>query len=352
MAVFECDCGARYRFADEHVGKRSKCQNCGISVVLEDTSGPIPIAAGDEVPSGPAAMTQGKIVAPPGSPAAAGVLSIEHGAVHGTIVPFSSYGADVLWTFLFPSSPSSLIIFLVIWGAICVIEWAVSFVCMFVVVWLLFMMWYMAFLMAIVESAAAGDRDLPTVNIDTEILDEIVQPLGRWIASWVFVMAPAATFLVVSFVQDVITIDDVIGVLASGVSGFFQTGGTPLLPFTVLVAVGLFFWPMVLMCVALGGIDSLVRFDLMVVSILRTLPAYGLMLLLMAAAIVLDYYVRSGLSQLVGSAAGGVWTAGAMAGALPLIVGAGFGLYLNIVLMRLIGLYYHHHKKRLAWWWG
>jgi len=352
MAVFECDCGARYRFADEYVGTHAKCQKCGRAVVLEDTSGPIPIAAGDEAARGAVAMEQGKIVAPPGSPAAAGCLAIEHGAVHGAVVPVARYGSDVLWTFLFLSSPSSLIMFLVIWGAMCLIEWAASLLFAFIILWFFFILWYVAFLMAIVESAAAGERDLPTVNVGTEIVDDLVQPLGRWVASWVFVMAPAATFLVVSIVQDRITFDDVLRLLSSGAAGWFQTGGSALLPFGVLVAAGLFFWPMVLMCVALGGTDTLTRFDLMVISIARSLPAYVLMLLLMAGAIALTQYVRTGLTQLAGSAPGGALATGAMTGVLPLVVGAGFALYLHIVLMRLIGLYYHHHKKRLAWWWG
>jgi len=352
MAVFECDCGARYRFADEHVGQRAKCQECGMVVVLEDTSGPIPIAAGDEAPGGAVAIEQGNIVAPPGSPAAAGSLTVAHGAVHGDLVPVVSYGSDVLWTFLFLSSPSNLMMFLVIWSVMCALQWAAGLVFVLLLPQILFILWYVAFCMAIVESTAAGGRDLPMVNVGTDIVDELIHPLGRWIASWVFVLAPAATFVIVSVFQDRITTDDVLALLSGGVLGLFQTGGTPMLPFSVLLAAGLFFWPMVLMCVALGGIETLVRFDLMFISIIRSFPAYVLMLLLMLGAMVLTYFVHHGFSQFIGSATSGASGVRAMGRILPLMVGAGFELYLNIVLMRLIGLYYHHHKKKLAWWWG
>lgn len=350
MAVFECDCGARYRFADEHVGKQARCRKCGKAVVLYDSSGPIAIAS--EESAGPEAVEQGKIVAPAGSPAAAGSLTVEHGAIHGDLVPVVSYASDVLWTFLFLSSPSNLTMFLVIWGVMCTLQWAAGLVFILLLPQILFLLWYVAFRMAIVESAAAGGRDLPSVSFGTDIVDELVRPLGRWIASWVFVMAPAATFLIVSVFQDRITTNDVLALLSGGIVGLFQTGGTPMLPFSVLLAAGLFFWPMVLMCVALGGIDTLVRFDLMFISIMRSIPAYVLMLLLMLGAMVLDYFVHHGFSQFIGLAAGGASGGRAMGRMLPLMVGAGFELYLNIVLMRLIGLYYHHHKEKLAWWWG
>jgi hypothetical protein len=34
------------------------------------------------------------------------------------------------------------------------------------------------------------------------------------------------------------------------------------------------------------------------------------------------------------------------------IVLNGIGLYLDIVLVRLVGLYYHHFKSRFAWSWA
>ncbi len=122
--------------------------------------------------------------------------------------------------------------------------------------------------------------------------------------------------------------------------------------FAGLVCLGVALWPMVVLCVALGGFESLYRVDLIALTIIRTLPAYVLTLALMFGAIVLLRVLGTGTA--VNAVSRDSATSGGAIGSSVLvhILTVGLSVYLDIVLMRLIGLYYHHFKGRFAYDWG
>jgi prepilin signal peptidase PulO-like enzyme (type II secretory pathway) len=102
----------------------------------------------------------------------------------------------------------------------------------------------------------------------------------------------------------------------------------------VLLLIPMLLWPMMLLVVALGGIRSLIRFDLMMLTIAKTFPAYALVVVFAYVGVVGPAL----LPEDVGLAA---WAA-----LLAVEV------YAGIFTMRVIGLYYHHFKNRFAWSWG
>jgi len=100
--------------------------------------------------------------------------------------------------------------------------------------------------------------------------------------------------------------------------------------------------------VALGGFATLYRLDLIVLTIIKTLPIYLFTVALMFGAVFIEekllVAVSGGPQRPMSGTAGGI---------LALhVLSRGLDIYLNIVLMRLIGLYYHHFKDRFAWSWG
>jgi hypothetical protein len=110
------------------------------------------------------------------------------------------------------------------------------------------------------------------------------------------------------------------------------------------------FWPMMVLVVALGGMRSLIRFDLIAITIVKTLPIYVVVVLLVYAGVV-------GPGLLVGAVRGSGAEDGSGIGASGASLGAEAAFYVvmvytNIVTMRVIGLYYHHFKHRFAWSWG
>jgi hypothetical protein len=284
----------------------------------------------------PLSPAQGEIFAPTGSPAS--IPSVGRGAEQLTgdsLKP--GFPSDVLWTFLFPSSPGNLITFLVIWIVMLIIPIVPFGLRLFsLIVWILINGWYAAFLFAALESAAAGEHELPSATFSRDLLDDLVYPLFQWIGSWVVVYIPACAYLLLACLGGNVDLFDALRMAFGGIERVFQQGGGQPLFFSILVCVGAFFWPMIILCIALGGFETVYRLDLIVSTIIRTFPVYFLTLLLLFGTAFLERMITAS-------------TAGASIGFAIFI---GVTVYFDIVLMRLIGLYYHHFKDRFAWSWG
>jgi len=340
MPRHTCDCGAHFRFPESAIGKRSKCKQCGaVFTLFDDEADVIPISedigackdASTEQSQRPLAPRQGEVFAPAGSPAGVHSAGPRAGQIaDGTLKP--GFSSDVLWTFLFPSSPGNLITFLVIW----VVMLITPFVPFGLVVWILVSCWYAAFLFAVLQSAAAGEQELPSVTYSRDLLDDLIYPLFQWIGSWVVVYIPACVYLLLASLGGNVDPFDALQMAFGGIERVFQQGGGQPPVFSILVCVGAFFWPMIILCIALGGFETVYRLDLIVSTIIRTFPVYILTLLLMFGA---EFLQRT----LTASAAGV---------SMPFVISVGVTVYFDIVLMRLIGLYYHHYKDRFAWSWG
>ncbi len=357
MPTQYCECGAKYRFPDSAVGKRAKCKKCGTILVLraELDDGTLAIApeepspaptAHSQVDSISAAPQQGKIFkspAPADTPPPRGTVESAP-AADGK----RGYWSDVLWTFLFPANPSSLITFLVIWGFMTV---APLVACVpligFFLVWVV-AGWFAAFQFEVLGSAAAGEDDIPQPSVESGMVPELLAALLKWGGSWILVMLPALGYLLWLSSQGRVSGMDAFGILSNGVPGMLQ-GPDELTVFKALVCAGVFFWPIVVLCVAVDSFDVVYRVDLLTLTIIRTFPIYLVTLLLMFAAVAAESAIGDAVvaAAMTGQGGGGIVGSGLVLH----VVGTGLHVYMSIVVMRLIGLYYVYGKKRFAWSW-
>jgi len=376
MPKYTCNCGARYRFPDEAAGKRSRCKKCGLVFTLPAADdGIIPFAEEDpfmaEAVDAAAVVKQGALQLTPESPGAAHG-SMEGAGVSAVAPPARGFASNVLWTFLFPTEVGDLFTFLGIWllmGVTSVMTLVAGFGLLGIIafcVYLLLVGWYCAYRFSVIESAAAGDDNLPNMEFDSGWIGDAVGALFRWIGSWLFVLLPALAYRLYYYKTlppapamgagggPSLWFED-LKLVTQGIPGILsmQTDGFDL--FKALVVAGLFIWPFVILCVGIGGLESLYRFDLMMATVVRTIGPYAATVALIVGASALGYVLEQmAAGRLFGGAMAGGGGIGAIiqAGVVFQVVTLGLTIYLDIVLMRLIGLYYHHFKAKFAWDWG
>lgn len=355
MAKYICTCGARYRFPDSAIGKHGKCQKCGAVFTLkEHTEDTIPIADEPDLlvdshlenPTIPQKVSpkQGKVFTSPASPVH---NESDSPALDVPRTAGKSFTSDVIWTFLFPSSPGNLVVFLVIWAAM-VLGSLIPVVGFFISIVLTG--WFAAFRFAVLKSAAAGEDHLPDLNMSSDILEDFLVPFFQWIGSWVLIMLPAFAYLIFAIQRGWVPSNTFFEVLFGGVGGVLQSSkGVDVI--YVLLFAGIFCWPMVALCIAMGGFSTLYRIDLIMITISKTFMAYTLIVTLMIAA-VLAQKLFTGIMVLYVSSSDGSSISGFAGKHIFLkMLFTGTTVYLEIVIMRLIGLYYHHNKHKFAWSW-
>lgn len=319
-------------------------------VEVDETLAVAPPVETDE-PRTPTAI-QGQVLALPGAPSHLAndetfTASVPREVLH------RRYSSDAFWTFLFPTSLGNMLMFLAIWVVFCFAQMAAAplrFI--YFIFWFILFGWFAAYRFDILESAAAGDEDLPSPMATRDLAADLVAPLLGWIGSWVVVMVPAALY--VAFLMDRGTLDAfAVGqLLIGGLRGVLEGSTADLPALTVLIVLGLVAWPMVVLCIAVGGFSTLYRPDLILVTILRTMPGYVTVILLVTVTLALEAVVYSG------GVPGAVprWrTPGAPPPAAfswkVFLFSTGLHVYMDIVRMRLIGLYYYHNKRNFAWSW-
>ncbi|MCO6436194.1 MAG: hypothetical protein J5J06_03810 [Phycisphaerae bacterium] len=358
MPSVRCSCGAKFRFAEEHRGRRSKCKKCGAIFVLEEEeTGPIPIADEPDQPyrdpqyDGPsldALNLDGPRIEQPS--AAAFPREEPSPPLVPPPTPAKGYINNLTWTLLFFTSPTNLITMLVVWFMLGVVLPLVSFGGILGLIAFIFIMGlFAAFEFEVVKSAAAGEDGLPTLAFEGDFVGEVFAPIFKWLASWVAIMLPAIGFVLLKLYLGEPVDEDATGKLFF--SGLEQLPSTfKAEPITAsLILLGVFFWPIVVLAVAVEGIRVLWRVDLMVITILRSPGPY----LVTVIIVVVSFIAAPALAQ-------GIESAAVATGATP-----GFGqrlfsgaviqlvdLYLTLVALQVIGLYFRHYKHRFAFDWG
>ena len=379
MPKQRCVCGQKYRFPETSIGKRAKCKKCGavFTIVAEEPpadEGIIPIAKDDVFTQEAAAVAARPRVVESDADGWQTPEQIEgrlpdSGPSLGRAIPSSTdpvaargYLDSLAWTLLFPSSVGNLLTFLMVWFVLSLREFAATFspFGMMMVLWfiglLIVLGWYYAFLFSIVEGAAAGDDDLPSMTLDQGMLDGVFVPLFKFIGTKAVVMLPAFAYLFVAMSMGILTEQQVIDAFFAfvGNGSVWETLSGPAGPVVILFGIGIFLWPMVALCVALGGFGTLARMDLIVKTIVRTFPMYVVTVALVVATVIGREVTHSAMvnwsmaKAATGGGAGPSW--GSFAVLTVLIQGV--TIYVDIVAMRVIGLYYHHFKSRFAWNWG
>ncbi len=364
MPVIRCGCGARYRVPDSARGKRVRCKKCGqaftvptakpaapdaldnLSALADgaaiETGRPATPRASGSPPDYAAALgggTSADAIQPPPSPE--GYVS----AAERAKLYFASIGRNCLFNLKF----GNLATFLVVWVIMC-IQPFLAFGCLLGVIGMIIIQfWFMAFCMNAVLDGAAGENDLTQPNITGGWLDEVVVPGFKFLLTLVIVRLPAVIYLFITALPGGIALDELAEVSKSVFMDPFEALGEESSAGEITVLAGLylggaFFWPMVMLIVAVGGIGGLVRIDLILKTIVKSFPAYLCTVVLVYISLLLPLvYLAAGVAA-VGSSLSGLLLLGFLL--------IGVETYATILAMRVIGLYYHHFKHRFAWSWG
>ena len=352
MPTNRCKCGAKYRYPESSIGKRAKCKKCGTIFTLksEDDEAPIPIAADSDMRSEIAAAAAQAKSAPATPPVSAAYLpsADSEGRLGRTVIEEApaptSYLRSLASTVMFLRSGHNAAMFVVVWGLL-----AFSYTllraagCFGLPGQLIILGWYSAFRFDVIAEASAGEKDLPALAGTEGVYDGIIVPLVKWLASWVIVLLPAYVCLLFMLGTGTVTAGELSDLILGGVSGSLQGATAEMVPFVVLLCAGVFIWPMIVLCVTLGGFATLSRLDMLILTIIKTFPVYILTVALVFGTDLLNGLLAALMTGRVGEGLGGYFLLG--------ILVAGIGVYFEIVAMRVIGLYYHHFKQRFAWSW-
>ncbi len=338
MPTYTCSCGAKYRFADASAGKRSRCKHCGAIFTLptsaDDLDRAIPLSgehdAADE-DHGAIAVSQEP------SHASEIVFDPQRNRAHMLVVQddFSNertYLGDIARAFIFFGKPADLVTFAFILLVMFFAQAMRMGGCYGLVIVFIVTCWYCAYRFEIIADAASGETNLADLSNSMDVRSEFIPPLLNWITSWLVAMAPAILYVAFRIWQGTFS-------LAPG-----STTGEGLValvrmaergrdfPLFLLLLAGAFVWPLIVLCVALGGFACVFAVEPFARTLFQTLPGYALTVLIVFSSDV----VRTLLPN-IGSAAEWFDT--------PIRV------YFDIVSMRAIGLYYYHFKRDFAYAW-
>lgn len=328
-------CGMNYKAPDKAAGKKIRCKECGEIIKVpqpepeeeEDFSSLLADAV--EIESKSKAVRR---------PVRKPMVKAEkyEGDEDGPVTrkKEDSYTDDLMGTFLFFTDPGNLFTFVMITGLLFAKDIILPFAAMLGAIGRLIILgWYSNYRFSVIYEAATGRKELPELAPE----EGYFIPMLQWIATWLMVHFPAILFLAfaVNFEALVLIKFLLFGVDINELKELLSPNQLGILVF--LYSAGLFFWPILALCVAVGGFETVFRVDLMILTIFKSLVPYLFTTLAIFFTAVLYYFTVLAAPML--GIAGVICM-------LPIL------LYSEIVALRMIGLYYHHFKKRFAWHWG
>ncbi|WP_339687876.1 hypothetical protein [Gimesia maris] len=330
-------CGKNYKVQDEAAGKKLRCKECGETIKIPELEAEF--GDGDDfskllddaVEEEAKARTIRRPVRKP-MVKAEKYDGDEDGPV--TAKKENNYTQDLVQTFLFLLDPGNLFTFVLI----CMLLFAKDIILPFAAILgligqLIILGWYSNYRFSVIYESATGRKELPELSPE----EGFFFPMLQWIATWFMVHFPAMLFLAyaVNFEGFLLLKIFMIGVDHEALTDLLTGGQIAIL--ISLYSAGLFFWPILALCVAVGGFETVLRIDLMLLTILKSFAAYFFTAGAMFVSTVV-YFFTAYIS--------------AQHGIVVVIFMIPVLLYLEIVALRMIGLYYHHFKKQFAWHWG
>jgi hypothetical protein len=186
--------------------------------------------------------------------------------------------------------------------------------------------WLCSYLFNVVESAAAGEEDLPDLSFSDGIWEDGIVPFFKFVAMSILVHVPLIAYVAT------------LGLSAATVT---QTDDPVLLG---LIWSRALLFPMAMLITAVGGVGSFLRPDLIFKTILRSFLPYLATCAVTALALGTISVVTDAALSSTTIFGGSLWATMAVLLVLTIVCW--------IIAMRCIGLYYHHFKARFAWDWG
>lgn len=323
MLVTKCTCGAEYNVPESLAGRRVKCRKCGEPIAVPPPPDGSVIAATGVFVELPNAVDESQRP----SWVSSLIDEIENPDENdGPSTPeWSAVGSRTYWTdcgdgLLFIADMSNLFNFLMI-AAAAAFEPLLVYAGPFGLPGIIVVRgWICAFLFNVVVEAAAGEPDLPNLALVEGMVEDVLRPLLGFVATCLVVLAPALAYSHFAARPLLALIDS----------------HDPI--FVLLLCIGAFYWPLVLMVVAIGSVTDLVRVDRLIVTVFRTFVPYAGLVLLIAGAVgpllFSTAYLR-GASHPI-----------ALAMVMEVLL-----LYVGVVACRAVGLFYFHFRDRFAWSW-
>ena len=345
--VAHCSCGAKYRLPDSAAGRRARCKRCGGAFDVPALEGGdeevIPFTNLDALAEGqalerakpPPATSGGAAVPGAGALAAqsGGRLRDERGAGSERAGRSRSRRPRTFWTalprlLLFPAKTREVAVFVGVSLALAVEYFGVDMLLAtgrlrMALLALLVMLTvegaFAAFSLGIIQQEAAGEEDLPEFPLTSPT------DLSEW---WGAFIVPLWTYALICLAAAGPALSYLWAAPDAGLDAIFFA----------LLALGLFLWPMIALLVTLRGFGALGQIALAVVAIVRTLPAYVCVVLLVYGSAALWIF---SIAALESDDAGSLLAVNAAAATLR--------VYTQVLAMRAIGRYYKYHESGFAW---
>lgn len=210
--------------------------------------------------------------------------------------------------------------------------WALGIVSKIGIAWpvaIILMGYLCACLMRILNSTANGEGELPGWPDFSDFYMDIIHPYGLFLSVTFFSSLPAVGYVIVAFVRHPGGTMEALMAMESIVTGI---AASPV--FWGLVVLGLLYWPMGLIAVAVYDSAEGLNPARIFPAIAKTHVAYLLACIVVGVIVALRSLSETlfGLIPFVGS-----------------FVGAFLSFYLVVVEMRILGLLYYAYEDRLAW---
>lgn len=354
MIKARCSCGAKYQVPESAAGRSARCKKCGGTFRIERSEAP---AAADDL----LALAGGYAIESPrvepdaaeATPVEAEVRYVSDPAGAPRMERFGAWrdaaalARAIGGNFRVMFRGGSLATLLIVWIILNLRIFAAWAPCgIGLVATLIISGWYMAYLFNVVTSGADNEDELPSMSLEGGWVDDIIVPLGKYLLAYVLALLP---FLgVVAYLVALEASGDLDHV-GSAMGALFGAGASQAATITALGVLagaallgGLAFFPMLLLVAAVGGAGPMFRIDLMLRTILGTLPGYALVLLVHLVLVGANW----GVSLLLADVRDFQTKLFAQAG-VNLVL-----LLLNVFAARTIGLHYFCCKRGYAWTWG
>jgi len=261
----------------------------------------------------------------PGRPQFASGSSLSDEARSAVVEPTRSYWTELAGSFFFFLDGGSLVTFTVIvlanlWTVPLSAAGPIGYAGLAIVSGYL-----CTFYMSVIKETAGGEDELPNIWID-DIWSDLVFSIFRFAATWGWVLLPATCFALIEFANSNRVDWNIVLLLA---------------------VIGLLFWPVVLLGVALGGsFHGLWPHTIVLTALVAPLPYLAMCgVLLLAAAITslpyTDFYAKAIDQVATRTNQSFFWMA--------VVVNSALSAYAMIGAMRALGLYCRHYKRRFPW---
>jgi predicted Zn finger-like uncharacterized protein len=359
-------CNTRFKVPEDKLGRRVRCRKCAAVFQIVSDERPLVAPSLDDLPLEQLARGETVANAPTAAPVVAPSSAPLGAATALPDLPPANNDAPrpsvlaLLTGYIRAIAAAPLVMFkpscIGVLAMICVLKLLAEAtsvgICFLWIVFLILQGWYVTYLLSVVVSGAANDDSLPGMTMDGGFIDGVVLPLLKFVSTVLFSLAPLAVVLIASVVNEQLDLEPAVTAWVQALtfkfSGLLELDAQTQLAAWPALIVGLVFQPMMLLIVAVDSVRSLVRVDLMAVTMIKAAPGYVVLLLVCAACTTAPVLAALSLLPLIAVAEGLGWGARLSLAALTVCLQVLFSVF----QMYVTGLFYHHFKSRFAWSWG